>query len=86
MKAMISVGDTVKVTGKTIALDENGDEMLKELIPIGTICTVTAIEEFRGKEYYEVTSSVAEDGFLSFICCNAVCALLFHFNSTTSAG
>ena len=24
--------------------------------------------------------------FLSFICCNAVCALLFHFNSTTSAG
>ena len=61
---MISVGDTVKVTGKTTALDEDGDDGLKELIQIGTICTVTAIEEFRGKEYYEVTSSVAEDGFL----------------------
>lgn len=61
---MISVGDTVKVTGKTTALDEDGDEVLKELIPIGTICTVTAIEEFRGKEYYEVTPLVAEDGFL----------------------
>lgn len=33
---MLKIGDTVKVTGKTI--DESGKE--KEFIPIGTICRV----------------------------------------------
>ena len=61
---MLNLGDTVKVIGKTTTFDENGDEVLKELIPIGTICTVTAIEELSGKEYYEVTPLTAEDGFL----------------------
>lgn len=61
---MLNLGDTVKVIGRTATADEDGYEVLKELIPIGTICTVTAIEEFDGNKYYVVTPLTAEYGFM----------------------
>lgn len=61
---MLNLGDTVKVIGRTVTADEDGDEVLKELIPIGAICSVTAIEEFNDKKYYEVTPLGDDYGFM----------------------
>lgn len=48
---MLKVGDTVKVIDKTMC-----DDTLKELIPIGTICTVTEIcNEKDNSIFYGIT-------------------------------
>lgn len=53
MKKELKVGDTVKIISKTDA----GDGTIKELIPIGTICTVKEVcrNHVSGKLYYGVT-------------------------------
>lgn len=61
---MLNLGDTVKVIGKTTTFDENGDEVLKELIPIGTICTITIVDGYANETLYEVTPLGDDYGFM----------------------
>lgn len=54
MKKELKVGDTVKIISKT----EAGDGTIKELIPLGTICTVKEVckESATNELYYGVTT------------------------------
>lgn len=52
---MLKIGDTVKLVGTT-GIIENGVVVEKELIPIGTICEVTSIDNEEEKTLYGVTS------------------------------
>lgn len=54
---MLKVGDTVKVISTTLC----GDEM-KELIPIGTICTVTEVCMSKNT-YYGITPKDRNDNY-----------------------
>ena len=61
---MIKVGDTVKVIGKTVVFDaDNGREIEIELVPIGTICTVTDFVEEHSDYHVVPKDSFIEHGY-----------------------